>query len=414
MASCTGIERLGPLPDIALPPLEQLSGESILDAFEQRRRGAAGQLERIRHSIRCLQPQLPGEDEIVRIIETAALRGDPGLQVYLRGAGGMLLAAQPPTIAPHSLPWRPPNDLTVYRRSVDEGGSWCLTTAERWHQSFGALAELAATAAATCATTMLISGSFPHVREGAAAHRLVVALESEVTIVDADGGRVLDPGSAHGAGHISEIRTDPGRYALVVEIPEISSEWIRSVFKRKAGFNPRMRADLPYRPRGRIRGYSLEHPTELVQLLNGLAGDVVTSETMMQAELLWRALTPPVAVVDPSWMFPHPGVPISDRIVRLNCPGGFVRFGTDPSEGEWCAAGQVFAVPSHLERLLVELLGEPEGVPFGSLELDCPEGDSDCLIRSLRELAAYGLVRFCPPDPLEPIAPDQPSTTFHR
>jgi hypothetical protein len=367
-------------------------------------------LEEARDNIRRLPQPLPGPDEVARIIETAARHGDPGLQLYVPGEAGMLLAAQPAAFAPHQLPWRPPNDLTIYRQVAEVGGSLCLTTAERWHQGIGALAELAATATATCATTMFISGRFPHVRDAGPAYRLVVALEGDVTIVDSEGGRVLHPGCTYGSGEISEIRTEPGEYALVLEIPEVSPGWVQAVLRRKAGFDPRMRADLPYHPRDEIQGYSLEQPTELVQYLNELSDGLFQPDTMAQIELLWRALTPPVAVVDPSWTLPHVRAPVSDQVARLNCPGGFVRFGTDThGVGEWCAAGQVFEIPRHLEPLLVALLNTREGVPVDAIELTCPEGDPECVARSIRELATYGLIRWCAADAFSELRPAERS-----
>lgn len=393
--SC-GISHPVPLADIdLLEPPSGLIGAPLAHAHDDARSEASEALEIVLEYGLARFP-LPNQADITQMVVEAAALADSSLLGYVQsrtGEPGQMLTSVAGMSPFNSSPRNDPNGFNI--RAAVTQGALTLANVERRSRRIRQLCELVSRSFDTTVTATAMSGEFHDVAAAAPRRRLVIALQGDLEVSETKLGTSVIAGSQMRiVDELASVRTLPGDFGLVIDIPVPTRDFLIAVAIRKAGYFPRLRGDMPFEIDRPVTGHGLDGQTDVANILNQQAAQLFDDMTMTQAVSWWRGNALPVVRPQP-WIVDLPADP--SRWPRVSfrgaLPAGFQALKhAPPGFIRLAAASHWFDCPDHLGQLMETLVrGDTLYIdPDGSS--DCPNGDPYCVHRSVEALALLGLV----------------------
>lgn len=184
----------------------------------------------------------------------------------------------------------------------------------------------------------------------------------------------------------SFVRIDDDGAAVVIRVSTAGRADLTSYVVRRAGFYPRMRANVPRDLDGAADAYGCDGPVDPVPFMLTQIRDVLGPDALYEAAESWRgSLGPADRPVE--FVFDDPATWPPESIVRGHLPGGAVGIGSDIEQGahRLLAGGVVIDVHDHLVPAL-EMIVDQESRSLEDLRTDCPAHDPHCHARLVRLL----------------------------
>lgn len=225
---------------------------------------------------------------------------------------------------------------------------------------------------------------------------LVIALRKGVQILDGSPSDITVPEGEWALIEVpSVLEVEVGGLALIIGItmPTRADFW--SALLRKAGYWPRVRADLPYDIEIPATVYGESAAVDLKRLLLEQFADLQSTETLGESlASVWARCRPSPRPFPDLELLPDSPARWVHRTVRGCFPGGVGTISTkQPETTCWTAAGCAVFTADHLIPFIAALV-EGNAVNVAGFQHSCPTGDSDCIGHALDALYPLGFIEI--------------------